>query len=238
MDDESKKVFQPKLDELATGALFAAASTGGLAREIEHQERMGQASLVNSTQLPVKGSPGHSRVAFDAERTAAEEAAWAATGIEFGPVEKGALFRDVKLPPGWRKCATDHPMWSDLVDANGRLRATIFYKGAIYDQDAHIGLVPRFFVRRNMDGVLSAQNHGHPVPMQMHVLDGQSVVWSTQLEQLEPRPTLPGERSAWWHRAGEIEDQHRARAVDWLESHYPDFRNLCAYWDEPVPTPT
>jgi hypothetical protein len=44
----------------------------------------------------------------------------------------------VSLPPGWKVVPTDHSMWSDLVDAKGEKRASIFYKAAFYDRDAFI----------------------------------------------------------------------------------------------------
>jgi hypothetical protein len=52
--------------------------------------------------------------------------------------------RSVKLPEGWHIKATDHSMWSNLVDDKGRNRASIFYKAAFYDREAFLSFNRRF----------------------------------------------------------------------------------------------
>jgi hypothetical protein len=42
------------------------------------------------------------------------------------------------LPDGWQKRATDHDMWSELVDADGVVVASMFYKAAFYDRRAFL----------------------------------------------------------------------------------------------------
>jgi hypothetical protein len=83
---------------------------------IQAQEKQGQRELTSQTsQLPVKGF-------FDLPKE------W---GIEkIGDAIHGSdpLFHQVKLPDGWTIIATDHDMWSDLVDADGNKKAEIFYK--------------------------------------------------------------------------------------------------------------
>ena len=99
-----------------------AATPGG----IEAQEAQGQQNFVNSTTLPIKCNFGN-REQFEK------------MGIVFGePVDD--LFCDVQLPQGWRKERTDHSMWSNLLDDQGRIRASIFYKAAFYDRDAFLSI--------------------------------------------------------------------------------------------------
>lgn len=99
------------------------------------QEARGQSELVQSVQLPIKGLLGRDR------------AAWEALGVKILDASTGtvdandALFCRVELPAGWKKVPTDHAMWTDLVDADGKLRGRIFYKAAFYDRCAHISLV-------------------------------------------------------------------------------------------------
>lgn len=101
---------------------------GGNPGAIEAQEASGQDQLVNSNVLPTKCP--------QADRKILE-----AAGIKFGEPHKGdPLFCTAVLPKGWKKRATDHTMWSELVDENGKVRATIFYKAAFYDRDAFIRL--------------------------------------------------------------------------------------------------
>jgi len=106
---------------------------------IENQEARGQRELVRSSQLPAKWG-GYNQ--FDASRL------YAQMGIEvIGITEDDPLFFKVILPDGWKKQATDHSMWSHLMDEKGRKRAMIFYKAAFYDRDAFIDPEQRFSFR-------------------------------------------------------------------------------------------
>ena len=108
--------------------LASMMGAGGVSGAIEVQEAQGQRELVGSTQLPTKISPD--------DRKAMVEA-----GVVFGDVTPGdKLFCQATLPSGWVKRATDHSMWSELVDASGKVRASIFYKAAFYDRSAFIRL--------------------------------------------------------------------------------------------------
>jgi len=101
---------------------------GGNPDAILDQESRGQDQLVNSHDLPVSCRPNR-----DVLETA---------GVKFGnPKKSDPLFCRAELPDGWTKRATDHSMWSELVDAGGRLRARIFYKAAFYDRDAFMMVV-------------------------------------------------------------------------------------------------
>lgn len=73
---------------------------------IEASERHGQADLVKSESLP---SEVHDRETFEA------------LGFTFGaPFKDDPLFAPATLPAGWTKRATDHAMWSEIVDDKGR----------------------------------------------------------------------------------------------------------------------
>lgn len=97
----------------------AAVTPGG----IERQEAEGQRIFVASEVLPI-----------DCPQSELE-----ALGFKFGePVDD--LFVAVQFPDGWKKKATDHSMWSELIDPEGKVRASIFYKAAFYDRKAHMSL--------------------------------------------------------------------------------------------------
>lgn len=89
-------------------------------------ERGGQASLGNGTRLPGIFN-GCTKAHFEA------------MGIKFHEVVNDIFYR-VTLPDGWRIVPTDHSMWSDLVDNEGKQRAMIFYKASPWDMQAHISL--------------------------------------------------------------------------------------------------
>lgn len=111
---------------------------GGNPNAIEEQEKQGQDQITRARevmQLPIKvnyplgedGKKGNSGEAYEA------------MGIKVIGTSKGdELFFDVHLPAGWNINPTDHPMWSTLVDSEGKERANIFYKAAFYDRDAFV----------------------------------------------------------------------------------------------------
>jgi hypothetical protein len=102
--------------------LIRGLERGSSSRAIMDQEKTGQESFVESTTLPTVISG---------------KEILEAAGVKFlGLVEDDALFQYVQLPAGWKKVATDHSMWSTLVDEKGRERASIFYKAASYDRRA------------------------------------------------------------------------------------------------------
>ena len=102
---------------------FVNAMGGG---GIEAQEAQGQRQLVNSQQLPAVGDwEGLTKL-----------------GVVRGEhVDGDEMFVHAELPQGWTKRATDHSMWSELLNEKEERVALIFYKAAFYDRDAFITLV-------------------------------------------------------------------------------------------------
>lgn len=125
--------------------LAASMGPGGSDQAIAEQERAGQAQLVNSEQLPTDLN-GDGQADFEA------------LGFDFGDVTPGdSLFRAATLPDGWKREASDHDMWSYVVDQLGRRRVGVFYKAAFYDRKAHMNLV-------TLDGYVSeCQYHDRDV---------------------------------------------------------------------------
>jgi hypothetical protein len=58
--------------------------------------------------------------------------------------ENDDLFLNVVLPDGWEVKPTEHSMWNDVIDENGRKRISFFYKGSFYDRDAFSNFEKRF----------------------------------------------------------------------------------------------
>jgi hypothetical protein len=225
-DDDVKKVpntTQEVLESREGGMAFLAeamlSSMSGEdpSSQIERQEARGQADMVNSTQLPVKGSPGSQG------STAEDEAAWAAMGIEFGPIDPNDIFRNAMLPEGWSKRPTDHSMWSDLVDDKGRKRAAIFYKAAFYDRAAHIHLERRFYVKRDYD------RDDCETVVAFQVVDCGKVVFTTEAVEA---PRGEGYDSPEWRHREKTEQRLAGEATAWVAERYPDWERLDAYWDD------
>lgn len=95
---------------------------------VEATERAGQTAFVaDINALPIK---------VESDET---DETYTALGFFFGePIDK--LFREARLPDGWKKSATDHDMWSHIVDATGVVRVEVFYKAAFYDRRAFMRL--------------------------------------------------------------------------------------------------
>lgn len=120
----------PLLNALA--GMEAHLRTGNSSNMVLEQEAQGQKELVNSEVLPTK---------INSPRDVDVKAKLTELGFKFGNVVDGdPLFQEVTLPAGWKKVATDHSMWSKVVDDQGRERISIFYKAAFYDRDAFMSV--------------------------------------------------------------------------------------------------
>lgn len=106
---------------------------GGNPRAIEAQELIGQSELEGSLQLPINCN--------HPSETLNTVEQYHKMGIKtFTRTKNDDIFVGVKLPTGWKKQSTEHPMWTDLLDDKGRIRANIFYKGSFHDRSSHIDL--------------------------------------------------------------------------------------------------
>ena len=107
-------------DELMTHLLGMMIM--GASDYIYAQEKQGQAEVVRRKLFPLE-IHGATREELEA------------IGFVFGePVDE--LFQECTLPEGWTIRPTDHSMWSHIVDENGEVRGSIFYKAAFYDRSA------------------------------------------------------------------------------------------------------
>lgn len=168
---------------------MTAATPGG----IEAQEAAGQAMLCAAAQLP-KEMHGCTREQLEA------------LGFKFG-ADVDDIFITCKLPPGWKKQATDHSMYSDLLDEKGRKRASIFYKAAFYDRRADLTLSRRYSVNGYEKG---SSNDSFRVAAK----DCDTVI----------------------HEFGETADYNTRQTLKqqgwaWLAERFPEWESPHAYWD-------
>ncbi len=188
------------------GNALIAATPGG----IEAQEAAGQRELVGERDLlPIK-----------CPRKELES-----LGFIFGDNasnDPNEIFVSASFPLGWSKKATDHSMWSDLLDDKGRKRGAIFYKAAFYDRSSHMSLNRRFNVSGNdldADGSKFDWNSGKsPALRQIGVVDsatGELVFGAGNVPYSDYRAA----------------DKKREEAKAWLREHYPCADDVLAYWD-------
>jgi hypothetical protein len=103
---------------------------------IVNQEKRGQGLLVQSSLIPTELLWGPDPDGLLTEERLVE------LGFTLGAIlEDDPLFREAELPKGWTRVATDHDMWSKILDETGTERMTIFYKAAFYDRGAHMSEV-------------------------------------------------------------------------------------------------
>lgn len=193
------------LNPAALGALLngdtenfmVAAAEGG----IERQEEQGQKEFVQSDTLPK-----------DCPRKELE-----AMGIVFGE-ETDDIFVQVTLPNDWTVVATEHSMWSDLLDDKNRTRASIFYKAAFYDRSAHMRLTKYITINRLYSG-----DSGY---------DSTEIRWNAvTAENVTIREEVAegmSEKDSDYHQ---VDDLLRTRIFEWLTSNYPDFEDPLYGWD-------
>lgn len=178
---------------------------------IENQERQAQRSMVGSQRLP-------RMVQFGLRYGLTWDAICATWGMTVGG-EFDDLFNYVTLPAGWQIVASDHSMWTQLADEQGRARALIFYKGAFYDRRAHIVIQPRHYWNEDFES------------------DAPNV-----LAQVWDRGVFPpaiifeagkAERKDRMDYSPEFQAQSNAMekaAREYLATNFPDHYNPLAYW--------
>jgi len=231
MSEEIRKVHKE-----GTEGMLLEVMLGGTDGLIERQEARGQRSLVNSSQLPTSGTPGTTVRGRPMSKEVEE--AWAATGIEFGPIVEGELFRDSVLPEGWSKSCTDHAMHSDLLDDKGRKRASIFYKAAFYDRRADISLTMRFQVSEDWEGRKDiGMFDGYDVVYR--VLDCEKEVFRSKGYSIPSHPRGEDGKnevsedswSAYEMARCDSEEKARDECEAWLiENGFADWKKVGAHW--------
>lgn len=208
---------------------------GGNPKAIENQEADGQEELVNSLQLPKKCNSPH-------RLNAVEE--YHKMGIKVFTGSKGDdLFVGTKLPEGWKKEATDHSMWNNLVDDKERIRASIFYKAAFYDREAFINFnqAINFRVDREMflEGNYDREDgdyKGYKSPYVGRVTryDGK-VLFETEKYKCDVTYKKDVQGSGYTEKykktSESIIKQLREECLAFLNENYPDYLNIHSYWD-------
>ena len=226
-----KDQIQKKLDEAkrlgvktsnpAALAAFASgriedALTASMPGGIEASEALGQQELVQSQQLPK-------------DRLLKHQKQLEAAGFVFGN-EVDDVFIAVKLPAGWKKQATDHSMWSDLLDDKGRRRAGIFYKAAFYDRRGHMSWARRFSVEVKLEGDRSIYDYDLREVGQARcyavVLDAGTETYRTQLS------SSPLSGNAYDEANEKLKEPLVEEAQQWLTERYPNWQDDFAHWDD------
>lgn len=172
---------------------------------IEAQEKRGQQQLLESALMPrIQMEYGE----LDS-RTSLERLGFVILG------EADDLFYNTQLPAGWKRQGTSHSMHSNVLDAEGRERVNIFYKAAFYDRRAHLWVVGRY--KPSYEPVNGWDNIDYKAeanPWVALASDGGREIW----------------RSEVLHLSASSDASKVAR--EWLDSHFPQWQDPFAYWDD------
>jgi hypothetical protein len=168
---------------------------------IEDMEAQGQRELTGQTsKLPTKGS---------------ENPAWAKMGVIYGkPDPSDPVFSGVQLPAGWKLRPTDHSMWNDLLDDQGRVRAKMFYKAAFYDRSANIRPESRFGLHRENKDTNDYDSPRRDVAKDFATGE---VLFATEWR------VYTSERYA-------EETAAHKQVEQWLDENRPEWKDAAAYW--------
>ena len=198
-------------------AMIYAQNGENPSKAIENQEQRGQADVVRNQRLPKKGNSFDTQSDIETIKVQYES-----MGIQIID-EHDDLFWNVKLPEGWEIKATDHSMWNELFDNKGRKRATFFYKAAFYDRDAFIRFTTRFHVSVDHTAPEEAPYEEWKMSdYQGIVKDGEVVICSTEC--------VPA--TGDYHKDDKVTDELREQLERFMADHYPDYKNINAYWED------
>lgn len=164
------------------------------------QEAQGQTEVVHSDQIPLDGP---------------NDGALIELGFELSLPQSDPLFRPCKFPDGWTKRPTDHSMYTEVLDEQGRVRGLIGYKAAFYDRWANFRLNTRYTISTNYcdstgKPVSYAFTHVQPV-----VKDCDKIIHSGKIIPMADYGDEAVEREVM---------------IKWLDENFPDHNSVKAYW--------
>lgn len=192
------------MNEQEQTRFFIDALFGGSSKAIENQEQRGQRAIAKGTHL-----------ARDCDYELFEKA-----GFIFDKDDNSdPVLIGVALPDGWSIQPTPHNMHSDIVDNKGRRRGNFFYKAAFYDRRASANL---YSMIKYAVEPINGWNSDNDDIWIGRVYKNADVVFettSTDLSNVE-------------NQRVEIKENMRSTCRAWLNSHYPEWQDALAYWDD------
>ncbi len=131
------------------------------------------------------------------------------------------LFYSVELPADWRIQTTSSPVWSDLLDSEGRKRLSFFHKDSQWERDAFSNFICRYsFCIMPFDNFESDVEYEERVfkPWRLFIMDSGEII-----EKLaEVTVSTKKEYFA-------LDGKFRKTARDFLDEHYHVLsESLCA----------
>lgn len=135
------------------------------------------------------------------------------------------LFYSVELPEGWEMKPTSHSMWNEVVDDKGRKRISFFYKGAFYDRDAFSNFINRYSYSVMPFDNYKDENVGYEdrkfKPWRGYITDcGECIKKIKEITAKTDKEYLS------------IDDKLGNACKKYLDKHFPDWKDVNAYWND------
>ena len=134
--------------------------------------------------------------------------------VTFGePLRADSLFCEAEVPEGWSVVnSTEHYMYRYLLDKHGCKRAEIFFKPERYDRRADMKGLSRFYLSYPPDWRdRPAEARGEAVYDRIR-----DAIGADERVCFESGPI--GQEAA------------TQTCIAWLDEHWPEWRNVAAYW--------
>lgn len=129
------------------------------------------------------------------------------------------LFVRAALPEGWEKRASPQsPLWSEIVDGQGRKRFSVFYRADYYDRSAAMTPTTRYTCEVLYVNDTGIEVHFDSATAKMAIVEDAA---GSRLYE-----TMPIRIGAF----NNISSVLREECEQWLHENYPDWRNPFAYW--------
>lgn len=148
------------------------------------------------------------------------------------------LFTNVQLPAGWTKGVTPDDSYGRslaVMDSDGKVRGTIFYKAASYDRYANGTWLTRYYVTE-WHGALEAPVQDWKANDPTHIvaldrLTNDKIFISGSIPHYTDKTTSYAEREA-------LEKSMWGTVRTWLDASYPNWKDPFTYWPSSEQEPT
>ena len=143
---------------------------------------------------------------------------WEKLGFFFAEIPSDDVLCRAILPEGWKISKTEHPLWSEIFDENGRKRGSMFYKDAFCDRNAYMNLIPRYKVDYDFVDDVNTEVYFGNDQEKLFVAGQVSIPKDAPLEERMAKYT---ERDRLMYIARKYADEN-----------YPDWEDIHAYWND------
>lgn len=173
---------------------------------LENKEKEGQEELIRRRMLPKEMQP--------------EKEVWEELGFKFSEIDDELLYQAI-LPDGWDVRATEHHMWSEIIDKDENVRGTIFYKASVYDRHAFMSLKQKYEIKEKVNSDSDTLKYNFYFGNEKEKIYSSSEI-EFSYDDYEERPEL----------YDMLLDSAKEDVKNFADKNYPDWNNVKNYWSK------